>query len=1014
MAGGGRDFTIDLRMRADFESARKALHDTERSLESVADTAKKASVDVAAASSGGGTGAARQDAAAQQAYLAASRATQDSIAQQIGLIGELHERLERGAGSWEDLADTEAMLDKAMAAGLVTAEEYDEALGKLDKTHAQLQRSTDAQGKSLDGTIARYDRAGAQLQRIARDEAALKKAVDEGRISREQYNKAMEGLAKQRASVQAMNQQAGAMRKLNMESLGVQRNLSQLATYAATGNWKMAGNQVVQLGNQAGAASLLFSGFGLAVGAVGASIVALGYAAAKGYMEMRALDTAILAAGNSSGFTAGQVADLADSVGSVSGSYGKADKAAQILLQNGGDVSDSLEAMLTAAVSLSDLTGDSIESTTAKIIALAKAPSHQLVELNKQYNFLTVEVLEHVRSLEAQGRETDAARVKIEAFASVHKERVEQAESQAGALERAWAHVGKRLAEVWNELKNLGRTDTEFMIRQLETHIEQLEATPFMPFNEKRLATARAELAKLRGEQDELADGARILAGLREDENRVMELQSKIDRTDQLGREASRLKERNEVIAEYNELAERTNNLDARLYDGSQERRLAAIDKKYKAPKAKKTDSERINEAAQRELDNLHRQVAMLGELEGAETKASNAARIRYEIEEGAFKGASANLKSQLVDWAQMLDFEQKRADATRDLVDVQLELARLEGRGASVEHEQQNQKLREQLKVLQDIGNTAGAADVSKLLNLRQASYDLEEMQRTYDRAMGDIQMAQQRIQLEVTSGLLTEADAQRQIVQLYRDKLGIFDELVPKMEAAAQALGSPEALASVQRMKLELQGMRQNVSLLATTVGNTFSSAFSNALESLATGTASFGDAVKGFLRDMASGMARFAAEQLAAIARARLMKALMSFGGGGGGGFGFAAGGYTGPGGKYTPAGTVHAGEYVMPQETVRHYGLDAMRAIHQGAARFANIPPPRVTRSARPLSFADGGFHDRGLPGASVSFDIYNLSSIEQLAEALARADPMRKAIINTAIEERDSIQGGWQA
>lgn len=38
------------------------------------------------------------------------------------------------------------------------------------------------------------------------------------------------------------------------------------------------------------------------------------------------------------------------------------------------------------------------------------------------------------------------------------------------------------------------------------------------------------------------------------------------------------------------------------------------------------------------------------------------------------------------------------------------------------------------------------------------------------------------------------------------------------------------------------------------------------------------------------------------------------------------GFAEGGYTGEGGKYQVAGVVHAGEFVVPQETVRAYGPD----------------------------------------------------------------------------------------
>lgn len=51
------------------------------------------------------------------------------------------------------------------------------------------------------------------------------------------------------------------------------------------------------------------------------------------------------------------------------------------------------------------------------------------------------------------------------------------------------------------------------------------------------------------------------------------------------------------------------------------------------------------------------------------------------------------------------------------------------------------------------------------------------------------------------------------------------------------------------------------------------------------------------------------------------------------------GFAEGGYTGPGGKYEPAGVVHRGEYVLPQEVVRALGvdrLDALRSMYTNAA------------------------------------------------------------------------------
>jgi hypothetical protein len=49
------------------------------------------------------------------------------------------------------------------------------------------------------------------------------------------------------------------------------------------------------------------------------------------------------------------------------------------------------------------------------------------------------------------------------------------------------------------------------------------------------------------------------------------------------------------------------------------------------------------------------------------------------------------------------------------------------------------------------------------------------------------------------------------------------------------------------------------------------------------------------------------------------------------------GFAEGGYTGDGGKYQPAGIVHAGEWVMPQETVSAWGKSNMAAIQAGPGK-----------------------------------------------------------------------------
>ncbi|WP_288451535.1 phage tail tape measure protein [uncultured Microbacterium sp.] len=48
-------------------------------------------------------------------------------------------------------------------------------------------------------------------------------------------------------------------------------------------------------------------------------------------------------------------------------------------------------------------------------------------------------------------------------------------------------------------------------------------------------------------------------------------------------------------------------------------------------------------------------------------------------------------------------------------------------------------------------------------------------------------------------------------------------------------------------------------------------------------------------------------------------------------------FDGGGYTGPGGKYEPAGIVHKDEYVMPQEAVRYWGVETFATMQKVSQR-----------------------------------------------------------------------------
>lgn len=111
-------------------------------------------------------------------------------------------------------------------------------------------------------------------------------------------------------------------------------------------------------------------------------------------------------------------------------------------------------------------------------------------------------------------------------------------------------------------------------------------------------------------------------------------------------------------------------------------------------------------------------------------------------------------------------------------------------------------------------------------------------------------------------------------------------------------------------------------------------------------------------------------------------------------------FADGGYTGPGGKYQPAGVVHRGEYVMDAATTRRIGRGNLDAIRRGrgyasggfvGAPMAPMAPPAVRsagRAAGGLSITKADTYNI-MPAAGVTPD-----QLRAVLEAHDRALPSR--------------------
>ncbi|HDX0923910.1 TPA: phage tail tape measure protein [Stenotrophomonas maltophilia] len=872
-----RDYTIDMRLRADFARAQREVDVTAAALSEMGDAGKDAGKALNEVASGAET-----SSRAMSGFARASTAVRDAVQQEIRLIAELQDRLEQGASSWQELADTEAILDRAMAKGLVTADEYNDALKSLDKSQASLARSSQAEQKALNGTVSRYDQAASKLARLASDERKLKSAVDAGTISRDQYNRAMDNIGAQRRALQNLNDQERATRRLAISQQELRGGVASAASQALRGDFGGAGTTLLGLTTKGAA------GFGALSLAVAGSTAVLGaflVAAYQGQDSLNSIERSLLTAGNAAGTTAGSIQVMAGQLGEADGRIADAQKALQAMAASGLVVGDNLRLAGQGALDLSRLTGESIESTSQKVLTLVKAPTEGMVELNKQYRFLTVEVAQHVRALEEQGRTTEAVTAILEQFGAVHRERVEQAEAQAGSLVRAWARVRGAIASAWAVMKSFGSNDVAV---QLATLQKDLQISLWSSDNREtdRTRRLRQEIGKLQGELrgvQELASGDAFVASITQEavdaaNATSVALEKAAGKSEKLADALADVAKRYRILRDDSERTNTDNPLltgvvfkaDGSISGGGYDKEVAALKKQFSenaGSRARGRSAGQVaQDAAKQELQDLARRIALLDQVAEGEDKVSEASRVAYEIESGKYKSASEAMKSQLLDAAQLYDSQKMLVDVSKQVATWQGEIYRLRGQPVPPELEEATRKLQAQKKALEDIGRTEEASKIGELLGLREASQQLSEVRRQYDQVMAQIGWQSQQIQAEQQAGLITQAAAQKKIVELYGSQLGTLRQLVPQMREAASALGSPEALANVSQIEAKLREMSATTSLLQQTFTNSFENGITASINSLVDGTASLSEAVGTFFQTIAKGMINYFAQDWA----------------------------------------------------------------------------------------------------------------------------------------------------
>ena len=356
---------------------------------------------------------------------------------------------------------------------------------------------------------------------------------------------------------------------------------------------------------------------------------------------------------------------------------------------------------------------------------------------------------------------------------------------------------------------------------------------------------------------------------------------------------------------------------------------------------------------ADRDAKNADRYLKSLREQAQEINRLTKLERLRYDIESGAIVLSDEQLKK-AKEFAEIIDNRVRLQRQERQ----EIELAT---QALSYRRESEDAALR-----VSDIGMQFTMPD-----RVFAQMQELRGMAMDFQRQIEDMQLRERQDLIgksgEEIEEIRTKYNKMRDMAEnAYKERVQFWQMEVDAVEQFSHDIG-----ANYQKGLLEVADWYSN---LGKDIQNATTSWANKAADSLAsfvrTGKMDFKSLADSILDDIA----RIASQQLISGIISGTMSGWTGGGGGSSGGgffsglmnifkgfFGFSSGGYTGTGGKYQPAGIVHAGEFVINAASTRRiadeFGWDFLRKLNGYADGGYVTPLPSIVKSGGLVSNSD---------------------------------------------------------
>ncbi|HEM7934093.1 TPA: phage tail length tape measure family protein [Citrobacter koseri] len=868
-------------------------------------------------------------------------------------------------------------LNAALSAGKLNTSQFDAYSKKLQETRrevtgeAQAEREAakahDEQRAALQRLVAQLDPVGDGFRRLAEQQKQLDSAKSSGLLSPESYTKLSGTLGEMRTELEKTQAQLGKTGMSAKQTAFAMRMIPAQMTDIVVG-LSTGQSPFMVLMQQGGQLKDMFGGIGPAIKGVGsyvmglinpftlaaAAVGVLGVAYYKGTQEQDAFNKSLILTGNQVGKTSGQLADIAARAGVAANSTtGKAALTLNVLVESGKVAGDSLERVTTAVVKTSEATGIATDKLVDDFNKIAADPVAAITKLNDQYHFLTLATYNQIKALQDEGNQQEAARIATDAYATTMQQRASDIQQNLGFLEKAWNGLAGAAKGAWDAMLNVGReSGGAGRIAEIRKELDWINnAVGGKTVFGSRRKELEQELNLLQLTMTAQGDLNGAIAKANRDEQERIKIQQEADRANQ--QFLSNADKRNKAIQQQKKF------LDAGAISADQyAKNVARINEMYKDPKKPKgkTYSE---DSATRLLDQINQQTAAMQSQLDASDKLTSAtqARVKFEQQIADLKSKTqltADQKSLLSRSEEILQ-AYKRQEALQNSVKTLDDYRKMQEQ-VKAKDEQQNDLLRERLALLEKAKATG---------KLAPGEYE-QTRSDIYKNTPAELPSSVKSVvgNLSPTGGQLsgTFGGMQQQYMQLDQAQQQLQTWLQAQEAAYAQAAqitteGEARMTAIRQQAAQANQVIESQKNEIITSATQTM---IDSGLQILATGfgeqsgiykaafAASKAFAIAQSLVSIQQGIAMAAANpfpyNIAAMASVAAATASIVSNIAAVADVGFAAGGFTGPGGKYQPAGIVHKGEYVFDQTATNRIGVSNLEALRNGGSLDATLSKP----------------------------------------------------------------------